>query len=266
MIVKGFVLTVTGLAVMLTVGGFASAQQVQQCLDKVTLIYTECPQEHSSKPIVDAGLVENVEPSVWTGFYLGLHAGYGGSETTGAVSSPGIGTFQLDELSPIGPLVGGQIGYMRQYESDLVLGVEGDFSFSLADDHASQSFSGSGGSANVEGELEWLTSARLRAGYATGDVMPYVTTGVAWAQYYSSGNFRNGAGATVESFNGDGIAFGTVFGGGVEWMLDENLLLRGEGLYYNFDSDTNISGSPTGDTLGLEDTGAVRFNFSYKFP
>src|SRR3954468_16487436 len=61
----------------------------------------------------------------WTGFYVGGHFGYGWSTLTG--TDPTDGTVSDGKLKGI--LGGAQLGYNYQIGS-IVLGVEGDFSFS----------------------------------------------------------------------------------------------------------------------------------------
>ena len=71
----------------------------------------------------------------WTGFYVGGHFGYGGG-------SLGPGTNALPEQGVLLPhsvtgLIGGyQIGYNRELANRVVLGVEGDASFTSPLDQA----------------------------------------------------------------------------------------------------------------------------------
>jgi outer membrane immunogenic protein len=58
----------------------------------------------------------------WTGFYIGLNAGYGfgSSEWTNTTAGVSTGSFDVN-----GAMVGGTIGYNWQYAS-AVFGLEGD--------------------------------------------------------------------------------------------------------------------------------------------
>jgi outer membrane immunogenic protein len=70
----------------------------------------------------------------WTGFYVGVHAGWGWSSYTVAVtpspafvSASGYETNSFDQNSD-GFIGGGQIGYNWQFAPNWVIGIEGDIS------------------------------------------------------------------------------------------------------------------------------------------
>jgi outer membrane immunogenic protein len=84
----------------------------------------------------------------WSGFYIGLHAGYGWAD----------GDDDNGESS--GALVGGQMGANWQWDQ-FVLGAEVDASWVDLD------------------STDWLASARLRAGLAWDRILLYGTGGVA---------------------------------------------------------------------------------------
>lgn len=71
-------------------------------------------------------------PPVWTGFYLGGHAGAGWAGGGGQTfSASGLG--DINPIAPggsrdVGFVGGGQAGYVRQFTSNWVLGIEGDIS------------------------------------------------------------------------------------------------------------------------------------------
>src|SRR6266446_3880424 len=98
----------------------------------------------------------------WTGFYLGVHGGYGWSSS----DVFGIGVF--DSLK--GGFGGGQIGYNYQM-NNFVLGIEGDGAWA----DISQSFDG----ANFK--FDALASLRGRLGVAFGNALLYGTAGGGWA-------------------------------------------------------------------------------------
>jgi len=70
----------------------------------------------------------------WTGFYVGVHAGWGWSSSTvtvtpspAFVSASGYETHSFDQNSD-GFIGGGQIGYNWQFAPNWMVGIEGDFS------------------------------------------------------------------------------------------------------------------------------------------
>ena len=68
----------------------------------------------------------------WSGFYLGLNAGFGGGTLNGsnvAVTGPFVGQ-GAGQLRPSGFVLGGQLGYNMQFGSNVVAGLEGDVDFS----------------------------------------------------------------------------------------------------------------------------------------
>src|SRR3954462_3289169 len=58
----------------------------------------------------------------WTGFYVGVHAGYGWDKLTGT------SVFGTDSITAKGWLGGGQLGYNYQI-GQFVLGVEGEYAW-----------------------------------------------------------------------------------------------------------------------------------------
>src|SRR5206468_11004487 len=120
-------------------------------------------------------------PAQWSGFYLGIHGGYGwGHDSVDGNISP------FSNPSPNGGVFGGQAGYNWQYGS-IVGGLEVDFSG--ADLRHSQSITGTaviGGAlisetVTVSSKVDYFGSARARAGFLlTPDWLFYGTAGVGW--------------------------------------------------------------------------------------
>jgi len=71
-------------------------------------------------------------PPIWTGFYLGGHAGAGwagrGDLTFSASGLGNINPIALGGSRGVGFVGGGQAGYVRQFTPNWVLGIEGDIS------------------------------------------------------------------------------------------------------------------------------------------
>lgn len=109
----------------------------------------------------------------WTGFYVGGHFGYGD-----ASFGPGTNPLPLQGVflphSPTGLIGGFQMGYNRQLSSHLVLGVEGDASFTSPLDEPALT------PAPFNTTLDYVGTLRGRIGCALGRWMPYVAGGFAW--------------------------------------------------------------------------------------
>jgi len=156
----------------------------------------DLPSRRAPAPIVAA-----VPVFTWTGFYVGVNAGYGWNSDD-EVTIDGV-TFELDNE---GGFVGGaQVGYNYQIGS-FVVGLEGDIQY--ADFGGDDDFSSS----------DWFGTARARAGVAFDRALVYATGGFAFAD----------------------DANGWTVGGGVEYAFTNNLSAKVEGLYVNLDTDTPV--------------------------
>jgi outer membrane immunogenic protein len=105
------------------------------------------------------------------------------------------------------------------------------------------------------------------------NLMAYGTVGGAWGKIdYAASNFAPGAVPY-----GTGVAFsntqgGWVAGGGLEWMIINNWLLRGEFLYYSLNNSPSVvvtpvthSALPSGYLWSNTNVSVVRAALSYKF-
>lgn len=233
---------------------------------------------------VRAPVAAPVAPS-WTGFYVGLHAGWAFDSqraTTTSVTTDLLGLPTSHSLNHSGPVYGAQGGYNWQFANWLI-GIEGDFSGVNVKGTSSANVIPNvtpvlpRGNANVSSEIEWLASIRGRLGMTYSSHLVYVTGGVAWAGLSYGGTY-----AVVTPFRASAAIaakdtpMGWVVGGGFETMLLGNWTIRGEYLYYRFDglaASTNIahdiSNPPFPATLNYKwDTLAVqvaRLGFNYKF-
>jgi outer membrane immunogenic protein len=191
----------------------------------------------------------------WTGFYLGVNAGYGraeqSSERTGAVLASG--TAAVD-----GVIGGGQVGYNWQTGA-LVLGVEADFQGSTMEGRINSSvvlLPGLGvgfiPGPGPEIRLPWFGTVRGRAGFAIGNVMPYVTAG--WAY---------GAFETVGGSTNIRTDLWTV-GGGIDFKFARSWSARAEYLYVNGSGRTNVSG-PVLVTVSDNELHVARGAVNYHF-
>jgi high affinity Mn2+ porin len=125
----------------------------------------------------------------WTGFYVGGHFGYGGG-------SLGAGTHPLPEQGVFFPtsvtgLIGGyQVGYNRQLTNRVVLGIEGDSSFTSPLDGPAL---GRMPPSAFNTTLDYIGTVRGRIGYAFDRLLPYATFGFAWGHTHAEINDGSGA-------------------------------------------------------------------------
>lgn len=144
-----------------------------------------------------------VAPSyaTWTGFYVGVNAGYGfGSADAGAGG----------DFDPKGFLVGGTLGYNLQ-TGIWVWGIEGDIAYSAMKDDV----------AGIEAKVPWFGTVRGRIGYAGwGSLLPYITGGAAIAKLEVDG-----------AAGGSDTKVGYTIGAGLEYALYSNWSVKVEYLY-----------------------------------
>ncbi|MGC1465757.1 MAG: outer membrane protein [Pseudolabrys sp.] len=105
-------------------------------------------------------------PFSWSGFYVGLNAGYGWG--TSNWSAGGVTTGNFDTKGWLG---GGTIGYNLQ-TGVWVWGLEADLDYST--------IKGTDGTGCCETRNTWLGTARGRIGYSFDRWLPYITGGAAF--------------------------------------------------------------------------------------
>lgn len=160
----------------------------------------------------------------WSGMYLGAHVGASLDDTVNLSEIGFESNFDIGDTT----LVGLHIGYNWQATTNIVLGVEGDYTVSGSDD-----FGGFG--------TDYIASVRARLGYAYGKNLVYATGGVAFL------GWEDGFG---EFLGFDKSVTGWVAGVGIERKIANNLSLGLEGLSYAFDDSGSLSfpdgeGEPT---------------------
>jgi outer membrane immunogenic protein len=171
----------------------------------------------------------------WTGFYVGVTAGYQWSN---------VSTWDLDVRSG---LLGGHIGYNYQISNlgNFVVGIERDGAWTDLFQSNSNAPGIPAGSAAAL--IYGLTSLRGRAGAAFGNVLVYGTAGGGWGQSKASSTVL---GITVSS---DPWHSGWSAGAGVEWSFMTNLSAKIEYLHYDLGSMSYLglgnSGNINADTL-----------------
>jgi outer membrane immunogenic protein len=185
----------------------------------------DLPSRRAPAPVVAA-----VPVFTWTGFYVGVNAGYGWNTSDDFVFNGE--RFDLDDD---GGFVGGaQAGYNYQIGS-FVVGLEGDIQYA---DFGGDDVVLSDGSVVDFNSSDWFGTVRARAGVAFDRALIYATGGFAFAD----------------------DATGWTVGGGLEYAFTNNLSAKIEGLYVNLDQDD--------DFLGIDNDaefGVVRAGLNFRF-
>lgn len=198
-------------------------------------------------------------PAIWQGIYTGGHLG--GAFTDFGKAGDFLKRIYKDRTEVIdngpayadGVLIaetnddsdsfsgGIHVGYNIQ-RNNIILGVEADVSFlnsslsgSVTEDDPIYSYDQS-----IKIGIDYLASLRGRLGVAVSDkALLYLTGGVAWTQIDAEFNKTEylAGGNTYRSESQSETLTGYVVGGGAEYKIGQNTSLRGEALYYGFESD-----------------------------
>jgi outer membrane immunogenic protein len=228
----------------------------------------------------------------WTGFYVGVNAGYGfNSNDDDTVTFPagtfgaGATTITSSSNNDGGFVGGGQVGYNYQI-GQFVVGVEADIQYADLGNNNNNTFvvtTGPGPAApgfvfaNTRNGIDWFGTVRARLGFAFDRALIYATGGFA----YGGGDNNNSCGFAFGCTNNDDIRGGYTVGGGIEYAFTNNLTAKLEGLYVNLDRSNNSTTfvgttaggvaffTPAGTFVGggNRDTefGVVRVGLNYKF-
>jgi outer membrane immunogenic protein len=229
----------------------------------------------------------------WTGFYIGGDIGGAWTSNTGTWTTlppAALGAFPNTGSDGGSNFIGGfHVGYNWQFAPTWVVGVEDDWSWTKAGGSFMQPWNGIGpppgpvaGSLTVmSSRLDWVSSLRARFGYLVmPNLLAYGTGGVAWGKIdYTGSSFSGGVlGSTGYSAATSNIQAGLAAGGGLEWAMTNGWFVRGEYLFYHFNSAPSLVVAPV--TTGLAalapqipssfswsstNVSTVRVGLSYKF-
>jgi outer membrane immunogenic protein len=190
----------------------------------------------------------------WTGFYIGLNAGYAFGQSNWTSPMGSTGWFDVN-----GPLAGGTIGGNYQI-GQIVVGAESDFDW--------QNVKGTliGGNCTLPGAVpascrsasNWLGTFRARIGFAMDRVLLYATGGGAVANIKASLNTLPWASSTE---------LGWASGLGIEVAMTDNWTAKAEYLAVGFQQPScglaNCFAAPPVSVKFYESM--VRGGVNYKF-
>lgn len=209
----------------------------------------------------------------WTGFYIGANGGYGWGSKTVTLSPNDPATYDSTcggvlggtcpgptSLGGAGGLGGLQIGYNRQFNQSVVLGLEADFDWSRIKNSGYSGFALAPipvtMQTQAQADLNWSGTIRGRLGWlVTHDFLVYGTGGFAYGRIDDALNIVNptpnffsvgtgGSGYTCLSnsscFAGGSsrIATGWAAGAGVEYAPWNNVSIKLEYLHIDLGGDS----------------------------
>lgn len=180
----------------------------------------------------------------WGGLYVGINGGYDYGDISGT-----------NFARPEGGLIGGTVGYNWQTGS-WVYGVEGDFDYAFTKHDNTFAFSGGTGSNTYK--TDWLTTERVRFGYAYDRALFYVTGGLAVVQ--NKGTVNDGA----ASFSKEEWRVGGTIGAGAEYAITDNVSAKAEYLWVPVEDQKFWSGQAYEEKNSLS-SHLFRAGLNYKF-
>ena len=177
----------------------------------------------------------------WGGLYVGINGGY---------AYGNVGNTFL--ANPEGGVIGGTVGYNWQM-GQVVFGAEGDFDYGFTK-RSNNFFAGS----NTY-KVNWITTERLRLGYAWDRALLYVTGGYAGVDTKATAALNNGA-----NFEQTTWRHGGSIGAGVEYAFTNNITAKAEYLWLPMQDKTYFGGTGFAETNKL-DISLFRVGLNYKF-
>jgi outer membrane immunogenic protein len=192
----------------------------------------------------------------WTGLYLGLNGGGG----WGSQDPLNIITDRFDRSSTdiSGGMFGGTMGAQVQV-SHVVLGLEADLDWAHITGSRTISPSILGaplGTFSASTKMDWIGTARARAGYAQNNWLLYITGGATLAEEKTSLTGVNGSvcGIVDRPFcSGSGRKVGAAAGAGIEYGITPNLSAKLEYMYM------------TAASTDVSRINSIRLGLNYRF-
>jgi outer membrane immunogenic protein len=251
-------------------------------------------------PVYKAPVVVPMQIYDWTGFYVGLNAGYSWGRSATDFTFAGFPLFSATQ-NLNGWVAGGQAGYNWQFNRNWIFGIEADLQATgqkgTLNAVAGPACTAAGipgtpavvttcatSTASLEQKLPWLGTGRLRLGFLPADHwMLYVTGGVAVAEVETDASLTtttttstsiNGVtfpGATTTALalaNANTTRVGWTVGGGAEWVISGPWTGKLEYLYVDLGNVSNtytVAGVPFLTTSSHVTDNIVRVGLNYRF-
>lgn len=206
--------------------------------------------------------------SDWTGLYVGGHLGYGlgksrgvtktGNGTPDAVAATESANVDVSDLTR-----GFQGGFNYQFANRLVIGAEGEFSWTklratqeAIATESPQLAAGSFLQAKTDYRFDWTASLRARLGYAFDRTLLYAAGGIAFlnetetrTQYLAQTGAV--AGTQVRFMEqASAVRRGWTLGAGFEYALTNHWTLKGEYSYDHFGNQEFLFPGATAGAMG----------------
>lgn len=177
---------------------------------------------------VDPGPVVVQDSFDWTGFYIGVHGGYGGGDFEYPFDFDEVFTGDAS-INSSGFFAGGQAGFNWQM-NNFVFGLETDIAWSDIKGELDFDIDGAPGDLSAGSSVDWFGTTRLRAGVlAAPQLLVYGTGGVAYGDVNHSYDLTSFSPGLEDSTSETQV--GWAAGAGFEYMVTQNITLKTEYLY-----------------------------------
>lgn len=162
----------------------------------------------------------------WTGFYVGIHGGFGGGDLTFKDVDFSDREFLTHEATN-GFFGGGQIGYNYQWGQSLVLGIEGEFSGGDIGQKQVQR-DNNNETDTFDFSNDWTGAVALRLGFTSMNnrLLTYLKAGASF--HHWSYDWTHDEGSNVDTFNTDEVRAAPMLGFGLEYMLTCHWTVKAE--------------------------------------
>jgi outer membrane immunogenic protein len=206
----------------------------------------------------------------WTGFYIGGNlGGVAGTSTSKYYYTTNNG---VSKASPFmaGVIGGIQGGYNYQWTDWLVIGAEVDFDWTNASSLGQYYYTSLGTVPAGKRKLKYVGTVRGRLGYSADRALMYITGGYAYSSmkntYTLSTTNAAGTVLTTTTANKTKPLTGWTIGGGMEYALTNNVLVRTEYLYTAFNkSKYDPFPNPIAALTTNASASLIRAAVNYKF-
>jgi outer membrane immunogenic protein len=173
-------------------------------------------------------------PFSWSGFYIGVNAGYGWASSNWTILSitPPTPISATANPKSAGLLGGIEVGADHQF-GNWVLGIGADLSLIDSDVSSTSTDPGTGIALTAHSEIDWLATFTARAGYALDRSLLYVKGGVAGAEFKDDYELSLAA-VAIDSGVQTNTRLGWTIGAGYEYAILDNWSARIEYDYLDF--------------------------------
>jgi outer membrane immunogenic protein len=213
-----------------------------------------------------------LEPvDVWSGYFVGIQAGYAFGDLDGDVSTGVAPPLTVDGDYSFEPEFAlGGLYYGRNWQSgNWVFGLDSSISLIDIDESTIEGDGNITGSAAVDEldiEASLLGLSRAKVGYAFDSILVFAAAGLATTRFEYAINDYDVGGGLGALIDEDSFAFGFTVGVGVEAKFAENWSARIEYIYAKIEDDIDVVDGPTviGTDVELE-LSIVRGGVAYHF-